>query len=355
MNILIDGYYLDKKRGMGRYLQEVLYALNYQINDSFNVSLIVPEKLDPIYEEKFNNINFIRARKIPHPMWEQYTIPSFFKKGQYDLLHSPYNTTTLSINPEKVVVTIHDTMFLDKKHKNSGVYQWIGNKYRSFITKRISPKATVITVSKESQISIKDKLNLNSKSYHTPVDFFYDSVSSNLSESSSAFIYHIGGLSSHKNTERVINAFNDIKDIIKEDLIISGMPSGTALEKKYSNPRIKFTGWISEYEMGSLYNNAELIVFPSLYEGYGLPVIEAIRFGKPLITSDINPMKEISRGAAILINPKSTEELKKSILKVLSNDDVKDALVKKTREVREKVNSREFGVELINMYRGQVK
>ncbi|NGY89341.1 glycosyltransferase family 4 protein [Bacillus megaterium] len=62
--------------------------------------------------------------------------------------------------------------------------------------------------------------------------------------------------------------------------------------------------------MGSLYNNAELIVFPSLYEGYGLPVIEAIRFGKPLITSDINPMKEISRGAAILINPKSTEELK---------------------------------------------
>ncbi|NER44774.1 glycosyltransferase family 4 protein [Bacillus megaterium NBRC 15308 = ATCC 14581] len=89
--------------------------------------------------------------------------------------------------------------------------------------------------------------------------------------------------------------------------------------------------------MGSLYNNAELIVFPSLYEGYGLPVIEAIRFGKPLITSDINPMKEISRGAAILINPKSTEELKKSILKVLSNDDVKDALVKKTREVRKKL------------------
>ncbi|NER44773.1 hypothetical protein F6Y05_41250 [Bacillus megaterium] len=66
---------------MGRYLQEVLYALNYQINDSFNVSLIVPEKLDPIYEEKFNNINFIRARKIPHPMWEQYTIPSFLRRA----------------------------------------------------------------------------------------------------------------------------------------------------------------------------------------------------------------------------------------------------------------------------------
>lgn len=355
MKILIDGYYIDKKRGMGRYLQEVLYALNSQVDDSVSITLIIPDNVDHSYEKKFNKMKFIRARKTPHPLWEQYTIPRFFKKGQYDILHSPYNTTTLSVNPKKLVVTIHDTMFLDKNHKSSGVYQWVGNKYRSFITRRISKDTTIITVSKQSQLSIKDKLNLNSKSYHTPVDFFYDSVSESLTEEKGNYIYHIGGTSAHKNTERVIKAFNEVRDLIKADLIISGMPNGTMLEKRYSDNRVKFTGWISDSQMGSLYNNAELIMFPSLYEGYGLPVIEAIRFGKPLITSDIDPMKEISRGAALLIDPNSTNQMKKAIVDILSDESLKNELINKTKEVRNRVNSKEFGNKLITMYKGQIK
>ncbi len=150
------------------------------------------------------------------------------------------------------------------------------------------------------------------------------------------FILSLGTLEPRKNIVGLVDAFNQIKSQVK--LIIAGGRGWLygdiyeAAGKSFKKGYIKFLGYIDDQDRLALYSLAELFVFPSFYEGFGFPVLEAMACGCPVITSANSSLPEITNGAAILINPYNVGELAAAIDQVLLSDELKNKLKEKGRE-----------------------
>ncbi len=130
------------------------------------------------------------------------------------------------------------------------------------------------------------------------------------------YILFVGTREPRKNLKRLIEAW---KPLAKEvDLIIAGESGWDESEKEGSNPHLRFLGKVSDKALAVLYSEAELFAFPSLYEGFGLPILEAFYHGTPVVTSNVSSMPEVAGNAAELVDPKSVESIRKGIKKILN-------------------------------------
>ena len=164
--------------------------------------------------------------------------------------------------------------------------------------------------------------------------------------SASKFVLNVGGIHERKNIVRLIHAFA----ILVEErgyagkLIITGSVSGAPYQRKMKRicdasvketgmeNRIVFTDFISEKELDSLFRMADLLIYPSLYEGFGIPILEAMKMGLPVITSNITAMPEVANDAAYLVDPKNVEEMASAMSKLLENDQLREELIEKGLE-----------------------
>lgn len=351
MIVLIDGMLITKPRGMGRYVYELLASLNHKINNDFKVIAYVPKNISLNMINSLSNIDFIYVKKWPYPIWEQLILPIYIMKTKCDIVHFPYNTKPLIFNLKlkKQIVTIHDTMFMEfNSIFGKNVYQKLGNMYRKYIVKLMNPKSqTVVTISQYSKHMIKKYLHMNSNVVYTSMEIPKKHYKSLVQDK---YFYHVGGISPHKNTERCIKAFLKAK-IDGYKLYISGMQKENYLSQKYDKygDVIKFTGFLEQEKMYSMYANATAMIFPSLREGFGLPITEAMMLDIPIITSNIPPMNEIVGNAAILVDPYSEKDLIIAMRKILNKNIRKDILSK--AEKRKGIFSREFmGEKMVNVY-----
>ena len=164
--------------------------------------------------------------------------------------------------------------------------------------------------------------------------------------SASKFVLNVGGIHERKNIVRLIHAFA----ILVEErgyagkLIITGSVSGAPYQRKMKRicdasvketgmeNRIVFTDFISEKELDSLFRMADLLIYPSLYEGFGIPILEAMKMGLPVITSNITAMPEVANDAAYLVDPNNVEEMASAMSKLLENDQLREELIEKGLE-----------------------
>jgi glycosyltransferase involved in cell wall biosynthesis len=123
------------------------------------------------------------------------------------------------------------------------------------------------------------------------------------------------GATPRKNVERIIRAFEKVGGEIKVKLVIIGQKYGNIAE----NRGTMFLGHIPEKDMPSLYSGAEALVYPSLYEGFGLPILEAFASGIPVVTSNFGSMKEVASDAARLVDPYNISSVKDGIIDVIKN------------------------------------
>jgi len=186
-----------------------------------------------------------------------------------------------------------------KPHQITVIYLAVGDKFH--FTDRNDTKAR-----------IKDKLRVNGK-----------------------YILTVGGSDPRKNTHLVIEKFIELKDEakIEEKLVIVGIPNWReikfckmAKESRYSKDII-FTDFVIEEDLVLLYNGATVFLYPSLYEGFGIPPLEAMACGVPVISSNITSIPEIVGDAAFLINPTNGEELKAAVMKLLNDENVRNNLI----------------------------
>ncbi len=151
------------------------------------------------------------------------------------------------------------------------------------------------------------------------------------------YILYVGSLEPRKNVERLIEAFIQLKKRkqINEKLVISGIKgwgyqsifdkvASSGIEKE-----IIFTDFVPNESLPCLYNGASAFVYPSLYEGFGLPVLEAMACGVPVVTSNVSSLPEVAGDAAILINPYSVDELADGIWRILSDEELRTQCIKK--------------------------
>ncbi|MGK5032344.1 glycosyltransferase family 4 protein [Janthinobacterium sp. MDT1-19] len=341
MKLLIDGYYLDKPRGMGRYLQELLFAVARFAPEYYIISVMVPDDISNALLVLPERIDYIRKRRLPFPVWEQFSVPLTVLMQCPDVVHFPYNTMPVCMNLPFLrnifygarVVTVHDLIYMSSPGGN--FYQGWGNRYRKFCVQLISKfKTCIITDSYFSAVEIKSLLNLTAEVVYIPVERtcpeqFGERSIVDKWISSKNYLLHIGGVSPHKNSKRCVEAFIAAK-LEGWQLAVLGMPSDCPLAQEHAgNDAVKFPGWVSDHEMRTILGHADGVLFPSLMEGYGLPIVEAFASGKPLLTSDLPPMNELAADAAILVKPTSVSELTAGILKMVHDRPGSIALVEK--------------------------
>ncbi len=171
------------------------------------------------------------------------------------------------------------------------------------------------------------------------------------------YILYVGTIEPRKNLVRLIHAFEMLKrnEKLPYRLVLAG-GKGWQNEEIYRAAKespfakdIIFTGYISNSERNCLYQNAELFVFPSLYEGFGMPPLEAMHWGCPVVTSDAASMPEICGDAATLVNPLDEENIVKAIMKVLSDKEYAESLRKKGCEQEKKFTWETSAQQLISV------
>lgn len=353
---------LKVKTGIGNYTENLLKGLvNNEQNDYVGIIYTLLEsKKEDIEKISLKNLNYKNCKFLPYFyrklnfLWK--CVPfsiNFLTKLNFDIYHSfdiriPYKIKG------KLIITIHDLIpFLFPEYMNN----INKDKFLEYINNNAKRADLIITVSEYSKKEIlkyldvsEDKirivspgidLNKYSKSYFEEKNSV--KIKYKLPEN---FILFLGALEPKKNIVNIIKGFEKYKKDFKDKetkLIIAGGKGWKYEEifETYENSKIKediiFIGYIDEEDKIPLYKLSRLFVFPSLYEGFGMPVLEAMAAGTPVITSNISSLPEVVGDGAILINPYSIEEISNAINKILNdNEEVVKQMIIKGKEQSKK-------------------
>jgi len=342
MKIGIDITPIIYDRGVSRYTSNLVHALAARSDVElrlYGTSMRQKNRLQQF------SLDICRFRSGRH----QFKLQSYPPKLQELLWNTLGRNTIRSVFPDvqvfhswdwlqppdkdiPLVSTVHDLAILKfpetahpkivKLHKHS----WEVLKKRH---------AQIITVSHATRRDVIELLNFPAQDVHVvyeslPVESLQ--ISQQLTEDreeklksslklNQPFILCVGTREPRKNLHKAIEAWwplrNDVQLLIAG---AAGWDDSALLEEKLQSSQLRFLGKVSDEELSVLYGEAELLLYPSLYEGFGLPILEAFHFGTPVVTSNTSSMPEIAGNAAVLVDPTSVESIRSGIKKVLGED-----------------------------------
>lgn len=270
--------------------------------------------------------------------WEQTALPALLRKLRIDVLHSPHHHTPLlakvPIGPEtKLVVTIHDLTFMVLPER----YRLARRLFMETVT-RASARAAdaIITPSQTVRRDVLARLNIPgervvaipeaaSKAYRPAPRLQVQEVMARYGLRE-PYILSVGSLEPGKNRARLLHAIAALRQReIDCSLAIVGQPAWD-YERDYDlvrhlhlGDRVSFLGYVPDQDMPPLYTGATAFAFPSLYEGFGLPVLEAMACGIPVVTSSGSATAELGQEAALLVDPYDTAAIADAIERVLKD------------------------------------
>lgn len=328
-----------RKTGIWRYASGLLAALSKI--DAENEYLLFTGEYGLKQLAEGDNLKwtiFGSHRRTDRRFKEQAILPGYVRGLRIDLLHSLNNTAPIVLGA-KSVVTVHDITFIrfprERFRREKSVY------YRVFVPPSLRRATKIISV---SQNTAEDLASV----YKVPrarIRCVYNGVNNNFGGHSErvfpfAYLLFVGSVEPVKNVLRVIEAFHLFQKRFSSQhhLVVAGpedwaSSSADGLVRRLGiENRVVFTGEIPDSELESLYRHADLFVFPSLYEGFGLPVLEAMASGTPVITSNVSSLPEVAGDAAILVNPYKTEEIAGAMLRVLTHDGLRRKLSQRGKE-----------------------
>ncbi len=337
--ILIDAHMIgEKETGNETYIINLIKGLT-KIDTNDTLFYISCTNVDYLRDIIGNNDKFVPIRVSKNSFMRLFVdFQTIEKKYDIDLFFFTYHPAYFIKLP--VITVIHDISFKvnpkwfslrDRIVLNTGVGRAVD------ISKKI------VTLSKFSKNEIIKYYSVDEEKVEyiylaPPVDFSNnidcnDGIINPLMKKS--FILVVGGNNPRKNLERIIESYNIIKDKIKEILIVTGNVDVYYVDKVRElgiKDRVVFTGYVENDVLRCLYRNAKMLLYPSLYEGFGLPIVEAMVMGTPVITSNIGSMAEISHNAALLVNPYNKESIADGILKLINDNTKREELIRKGYE-----------------------
>ena len=143
------------------------------------------------------------------------------------------------------------------------------------------------------------------------------------------YLLSVSNRKPHKNELRIVEAFGQAKLDPRTHLVFTGHPTPALsrwIERNQVRLRVEFVGVVPEAEMPSLYRGATALIFPSLYEGFGLPIVEAMACGTPVVTSNLTAMPEVAGDAALLVDPRSVEQISRAMERIVSDASLRHKL-----------------------------
>lgn len=369
MKIIIDArMYGLENAGIGRYLINLINQIE-KTDKQNNYFLLLRKK----YFESlnFNNKNFqkVLADYQHYSFKEQFLLPIQLIKLKGDLVHFPhFNVPLLWFG--KYVVTIHDLI----KHESRGIQTttrsplayWLKHfLYLLIVNHAVRQACFIITPS----YFWKEEL---SKRYNLPKDKIsvtYEGVADGLlSQKTGAnhqkvlnkynlhrpFIIYTGSLYPHKNVERLVKALKLINDDLKLVVVCARNVFYERFLQKIKELKaekfVNLAGFVPDEELAVIYKQAEMLVFPSFWEGFGLPGLEAMGSGLPVIAAQASCLPEIYGQAALYFDPLNEKELAEKIQLIRNNDKLRQDLIKKGFDQVKKYSWEKMAKETLKVY-----
>ncbi len=323
------------KHGMEIVTQELIKQLQLVDQQNEYVLFIKPDCDIVISETPNFHIEYLKGS---YPVWEQIRLPRALRNQHIDFLHCTSNTGPL-YTKIPVMLTLHDIIYLEQVEFKGSAYQNFGNLYRRSVVPGLLKKCRyILTVSEYEKQVIAEKLPFSRDHLHVvyngvnPVFRLIDQayLKDNISEKYKLpenFYLFFGNTAPKKNTERLILGYAAacLEYPGLGDLVITDY-SEELIHKLLHEPKylpvlrkICVLGHIPHEEIPVFYNLAKIFLYPSIRESFGMPIIEAMACGTPVITSNTSSMPEVAADAAELIDPFSIEEITMAILKLDSN------------------------------------
>ena len=393
MTIGIDArFYGPIGKGLGRYVQEVVdniikisaasdEAVAYQEGLKF-VVFLSPENFDEFKEAGPN----IKKVKLPCPWYgwkEQFVMPFYLWREKLDLIHFPHFNVPI-FSPAPFVVTIHDLILTNfptvkATTRHHLVYYFKNFAYRLVIYLALFRARKIITVSNFTKEDIVRKFRIKPDK----IRVIYEGVANLAKGRDSLFVakldsrevlerYHIadnfllyvGNAYPHKNLESLLRVFNRLRvarpslrlvlvgrsDYFYED--VKRLAASLNLwQAANANSPVIFPGYVPDAQLEILYASARAYVFPSLYEGFGLPPLEAMAQSCPVVSSDRASLPEVLGKAALYFNPEDSAEMEEKISRVLDDNDLRSELIRRGHEQAKKYHWWECAQETLALYR----
>jgi glycosyltransferase involved in cell wall biosynthesis len=323
---VVNGRYLTQKvTGVHRYAFEICNKL-HEMGVDFHVA--IPQEIHPDYKFAFKTV---KCGSLNTHLWEQISLPRYLKSIGSPLLIS--FTGCGPLNYSNQIMTIHDV-------SHERYPEWFSKNYYYFyhyMMPRIGKKAhAVLTVSEFSKREIVDTLGIDADKIHVVHSNvpFHDKPSKddilNFQRDSQVerYILAVSSMDPRKNFIRLVEAFDKIKDKSVK-LYIIGMSFrafNTPDLQKLIGENVHLPGYIPDEQLQAMYQNALLSVYPSLYEGFGLPPLESMTYGCPAINSDIPALREVSENAALYVDPYDIEDITMKIEQLLVDEPLRKEL-----------------------------
>jgi glycosyltransferase involved in cell wall biosynthesis len=362
---------LGHKEGVGRHIGELIrWVATLHPNDEYVV--YVKSKAADSFTAKLQrpNIRWVFLKGTSFLAGEQIDLVRALYRDKLDLFHATFDYGLPLAAPCKQVLTVHDAYFGPKTYFRS---KWT-RRYYQFMTRRGIRKAeAVITVSdfvKEKILNFYPEM----KEHEAKIQVVHNGVGEEFNTASprsfpllekygiERYLLYVGALTEHKNLFGLLEGYSDLvrrhPDV--PPLVIGGKPNPNLadpkpfIEKRGIEKKVLFLGYVPAEALPALYRSALLFVFPSLHEGFGIPILEAMACGTPVVTSTVAAMPEVAGDAALLVDPARPEAIQAGMAKLLFDPRLRrdlaekglkrakefswEAMARKTLQIYEKVH-----------------
>lgn len=336
----------DKLDGIGWYQFEVLKRMTFD-HPEHQFYFFFDRQFDPSFVFSKNVTPIVLRPQARHPIlfkiWFNHSIRKALAKHRIDLFYSPDGYISLT-SPVKQVGTFHDLNF---EHFPNDLRPSHA-KYYSVQFPLFAKKAShIITVSEFSKTDIVKRYGVDPSNItviYNGVNTDYKPLDEEQKEhcrakftDGNSYFLHVGSLHPRKNISRLIMAFNQFKKTTNSDikLVLAGNKSNwtnemeEAFQQCGSSADIIFTKRLNQTDLLQLVGSAMCLTYVSYFEGFGMPILEAMKCGAPVITSNCTAIPEVAGNAALLIDPFKTNEIANAMENIFSNSALREELIKK--------------------------
>jgi glycosyltransferase involved in cell wall biosynthesis len=348
---------IDRKRGVGIYTNNLMDHLlpldekNEYVLFYYNLESLgryaqyehVREKLveAPISSLRFREFSFPDAAS--RFIWDQVKIPIEAKREGVDLLFNPADSVPLFAGC-KTIMVLHGSEW----YVNPRMHKLLDRIYIRIMMPLYCKKACLLI--SNSELSKRDFVNIlrvseekiktiyfgvDPRFRHIEDDDIFWKQAREKYHLPEKFILYVGRIYPGKNFGNLLHAFSRIHTSLPQKIVVAGHPRWdyqsvyASIEKLGLQQKVLFTGWVPQEDLVAFYNLADMFIFPSFYEAFGIPLLEAMACGCPAVASQTGALPEIAGGAAFFVNPYNPDEIAEAIQKVLTEDNLRKKLIEK--------------------------
>lgn len=352
MKIGIDAsrYGHETATGVEWYSYHIINGLLGEALKQEDIKVVLYSRESIDIPKEFEHPKRIQKKVLPAKrFWTLCRLSKEMKKNPPDVLFVPSHTLPLK-RPRYSVITVHDTAFKYLKKSYSRLQYWYLNWSTKYAVKNASRIIVPSEATKQDLVQFFNcpvhKIVVVPHGFKKPKKVNQHEVSENLKHfgfgsldkdgEHSPYVFFIGRLESKKNLARLVEAFKDFSDSHPDFKLVLAGKRGVGFEEIFAKvralkieDRVIMPGYVDENEKAYLYQNCKIFAFPSLYEGFGLPILEAFSYGKPVLTSHVSCMPEVAGDAAVYCDPFDSGDIARCLEKLVNDKDFADDLAKK--------------------------